>query len=245
VSDAWAGAATASSRTELDLDTAAGRVLHGVDPNTLPSRAPAHPPTPDACLVHSRRKRYRGGTVIAVDVHDVAEHQRRLCRAGGYRPPACPRCGADRLHVHDHLQRVLPGSSRVPCIDIVRYICADANCAATWRVIPAFVARHLWRHWETVARVIAGDPPRAGDPPVPSRTRRRWKARLRSAARQVVSVLVEHDAERLAAFIPVPDFDWTRQHLVQFLLAGRVLGRHGLADIASAMHVVEPGVRLM
>lgn len=214
-----------------------------MDP-TLPRSPPNHPPTPDACLVHSRRKRYHGGTIIAVDVHDVAEHERRMCRAGGYRPASCPRCGG-RLHVHDHLQRVLPGSSRVPCIDIVRYICADSKCAATWRVIPAFIARHLWRHWETVARAIAGDPPRAGDPQVPSRTRRRWKARLRSAARQIVNVLVEHDAERLATFLPVPHFDWTRHHLAEFLSAGRVLGTHGLADIAAAVHVVEPGVRLM
>jgi type IV pilus biogenesis protein CpaD/CtpE len=48
--------------------------------------------------------------------------------------------------------------SRAIRIDIVRYVCASPECRATWRVLPAFVARHLWRRWPTVARTIAGDP---------------------------------------------------------------------------------------
>lgn len=212
---------------------------------TLLLASAAAPPTPDACLVHSRRKRYHGGTVIAVDVHEFAEHERRLRRPGGYRPPTCLRCGAQHLHVHDYLERILPGHSRVPRIDIVRYICADANCRATWRVLPAFVARHLWRHWETVARTIAGGPPRSGDVPVPDRTRRRWNARLRSAARQIVNILAQHDADDIGLFLTVAQLDWTRRQVVDRLWVGRVIGPHGPADIAAALHVLEPGVRLM
>ncbi len=195
--------------------------------------------------MHSRRKRYRGGTVIAVDVHDLAEHERRICRADGYRPPICLRCGAGPLHVHDYLERVLPGNARIPRMNIVRYICTDANCRATWRVLPAFVARHLWRHWETVARTITGDPQRSGDAPVPDRTRRRWNARLRSAARQVVNILAQHDADNIALFVRVEQLAWTRREFVELLWVGRVLGPHGPADIAAALHVLEPGVRLM
>jgi hypothetical protein len=134
---------------------------------------------------------------------------------------------------------------RIPHIDIVRYICADANCRATWRVLPAFVARHLWRHWETVERTIAGAKQRSGDAPVPARTRRRWNARLRSAARQVVSILAQHDADDIGLFITVDQLDWTRRQLVNHLWVGRAVGPHGPGDIATVLHVLEPGVRLM
>ncbi len=115
------------------------------------------PSSPEPCLVHSRRARFRGGTLIALDVHELAEHERRLRRPDGYRPPSCPRCQGARLHLHDHVQRIVIESRQVSRIEIVRYLCAESACRATWRVLPAFVARHLWRRWSTVARAIAGD----------------------------------------------------------------------------------------
>ncbi len=178
-------------------------------------------------------------------MHELAEHEKRLCHPDGYRPPNCLRCGAKPLHLHDHLERILPGNSRVPRIDIVRYICAERTCRATWRVLPAFVARHLWRHWETVERTIAGAPQRSGNAPVSERTRRRWDARLRSAARQVVSILAQHDADDIGLFITVAQLDWTRRQVLHRLWVGRVIGPHGPADVAAALHVLEPGVRLM
>ena len=201
-------------------------------------------PSPDPCLVFSRRKRFRGGTIIAVDVHEMDEHQRRLRDADGYRPASCPRCGAARLHVHDRLQRVVVGQPRVGRVDIVRYICAADDCGATWRILPAFVARHLWRTWPTVGRTIAGDPLRSIGP-VPARTRRRWNARLASAALQLVHLLAHHEQEGVVAFARVAGFECTRRELVELFTAGRVLGGHGLADIAAAVHLLEPGVRLM
>jgi hypothetical protein len=40
--------------------------------------------------VQSRRVRFRGGTLIVPDVHDLAEHERRLLTPDGYRPATCP-----------------------------------------------------------------------------------------------------------------------------------------------------------
>jgi hypothetical protein len=196
-------------------------------------------------LVQSRRARFRGGTVIVADVHALAEHVRRLQTADGYRPALCARCGGERLHLHDHLHRVLTGEPSAMQIDIVRYICASPECRATWRVLPAFVARHLWRRWDTVARTIAGDPGQSLTTPVPARTRRRWKARMASAARQLLHLLGQHDEAAVARFASVLSFDSTRRDLVELFIAGRVLGADALADIACTIHVLEPGVRLV
>src|SRR6266478_5708225 len=116
----------------------------------MPRRQVGPPPSPDACLVLSRKTRFRGGTLIASDVHDLLEHERRLRDADAYRPVMCPRCGGTRLHIHDHPQRLLVGETKTVVIKIVRYICASTDCQATWRLLPAFVARHLWRQWATV-----------------------------------------------------------------------------------------------
>lgn len=208
------------------------------------ANARSTPPSPEPCLVYSRRKRFRGGTLIASDVHDFAAHVARLRDPKGYRPDACPRCGWSKLHVHDHPQRLLLGEPKMGRIDIVRYVCASNECCATWRVLPAFVSRHLWRAWPTVARTIAGDPLRSL-PPVPVRTRRRWDARLASAARQLVHILAHHDSEEVVVFASFAGFSGTRRELVELFIAGRVLGVHALADIAATIHALEPGVRLM
>ena len=178
-------------------------------------------------------------------MHELAEHEQRLRRPDGYRPAACPRCGGHRIHVHDHLQRILVDEQRVVRIEIVRYICAGTDCGATWRVLPAFVARHLWRRWTTVARTIARDRGEPCSAAVPARTSRRWNSRLDSAARQLVHLLAQHDNDEVAKFAGVAGFDSTRRELVELFTAGRVLGAHSLEDIASALHALERGIRLM
>jgi hypothetical protein len=80
---------------------------------------------------------------------------------------------------------------------------------------------------------------------VPARTRRRWNARLASAALQLVHLLAHHDEEEVALFARFAGFDCTRRELVELFTAARVLGVHALADLAAAIHVLEPGVRLM
>ena len=200
-------------------------------------------PRPDTCLVLSRRTRFRGGTLIA-HVHDLAEHQQRLRDSKGYRPKACPRCSGEHLHLHDRPQRVLAGEPHNGRIDIVRYICANETCGATWRVLPAFVARHLWRRWTTVARTIAGDP-LGTTMPVPARTRRRWNARLRSSALQLVHLLSHHRDEDVVRFASLVGLGGSRRELIEIFIAGRVLGTHALADVAATIHALEPGVRLI
>jgi hypothetical protein len=200
---------------------------------------------PETCLVQSRRARFRGGTLIARDAHEIDEHERRLRDTDGYRPVVCARCGGDRLHVHDRPQRILAEETRVQRIAIIRYVCARADCGATWRVLPAFVARHLWRRWSTVARAIASGPRRPPGRAMPMRTVRRWRARLNCAARQLVHLLAEHDDEDVARFARIVGFDSTRRQLVELFTAARVLGVHSLEDIAGAVHALEPGVRLM
>ena len=201
--------------------------------------------TPDQCLVQSRRTRFRGGTLIAHDVHELGDHERRVQSGDGYRPAECPKCGGRRLHLHDRLVRVLVGEPQSMRIEIVRYVCASDSCGATWRVLPAFVARHLWRRWPTVARTIAGDPGGRSAAPVPARTRRRWNARLATSARQLVLLLGQHDDDTVAQFARIAGFDSTRRELVELFTAGRVLGVHALADIASTLHALEPGIRLL
>ena len=202
-------------------------------------------PTPEACLVQSRRARFRGGTLIASDVHELEEHERRLRDTDGYRPTACARCGGKRLHVHDRPQRVLVDETRVVRVVVIRYICARADCGATWRVLPAFIARHLWRRWTTVARAIAPGLGRSLGRTMSMRTVRRWRARLDCAARQLVNLLAEHDDAGVARFARIVGFDSTRRQLVELFTATRVLGVRSLEDIASALHALEPGVRLM
>ena len=205
------------------------------------------PTSPEPCLVLSRRTRFRGGTLIAIDVHDLTEHERRLRRPDGYRPASCPRCQCARLHLHDHLQRIITEARQVSRIEIVRYLCANSACRATWRILPAFVARHLWRRWSTVARVIASGERSVSDgvPIVASRTLRRWKPRLGSAARQLVLLLGEHDEDDVVRFARAAGFEGTRLDLVRLLTAGRVLGTHGIEDIAAGVDRLERGIRLI
>jgi hypothetical protein len=101
----------------------------------------------------SRTSRTKGGTLIAERVHDVATHERLLLDLDGYRPDLCLHCGGDVLHAHDYAERRPRGAPDVAAeIRIRRYICANKKCQATWRILPAFLARHLWRVWPTVER---------------------------------------------------------------------------------------------
>jgi len=111
----------------------------------------------------------QGGTCIAEHVQDLATHLRLLADPDGYRPERCGCCLGRVLHVHDYPERTLfgePGLS--PVIRILRFICASPSCRATWRILPAFVARHLWRVWQTVERTTQPAKPPVLDPaPVP------------------------------------------------------------------------------
>jgi len=205
------------------------------------------PPEPEDCLIHSRASRYKGGTLIAEDVRDYETHCQRISRPDAYRPGCCLACDGDVLHVHDYLQRKpCDGPGSPPEITIVRYICA--SCEATWRVLPAFLARHLWRSWLTVERTVSTGPP---PPPstaasIPKRTTRRWRERLASAARQLVVLLATSGGALLEAIVKRAGVEATRQELVDVHaeVAATPLERR-LADLAALVHRLERGIRLM
>jgi hypothetical protein len=206
------------------------------------------PPEPEVCLTCLRASRYKGGTLIAEDVHDLATHRRRLADPDGYRPGWCPRCGGDVLHVHDYPLRKPYGEPGLPpVIPIVRHICAERSCAATWRILPAFLARHLWRVWRTVERTVsAGSPPKLGAAPVPKQTARRWRARLASAAKQLVVLLAISGGALLETIAKRAGHESTRLELVKVhAQEARTTPERRLADLAAIVHRLERGIRLM
>jgi hypothetical protein len=206
------------------------------------------PPEPEDCLTHARASRYKGGTLIAEDVHDLATHQRRLVDPNGYRPDHCPRCGGFVLHVHDYPRRKPIGEPGMPPeITIVRHICADPACEATWRILPAFLARHVWRVWRTVERTLSEEGPPA--PPaerVPEQTAQRWRARVASAAKQLVVLLATCGGVLLEAIAKQVGLVATRSELVDVYarMAAVPPGRR-LAELAALVHRLERGIRLM
>jgi hypothetical protein len=206
------------------------------------------PPEPEVCLTCSRASRYRGGTLIAEDVHDLATHRQRLADPDGYRPDRCPRCLCPVLHVHDYPERRPIGELGPPLvIRIRRFICTNPACKATWRILPAFLARHLWRVWQTVERTTHRTKPRELDPaPVPKRTERRWRARLASAAKQLVVLLATSGGVLLEQIAARAGLDATRRELVGIhaQMAGTAPPRL-LADLAAIVDRLERGIRLM
>ena len=74
--------------------------------------------------------------------------------------------------------------------EVIRFRCGEREqCGAVRQVVPAFLARWLWRTWQVIARAISDSPSVA----IPSRTRRRWRRRLRTSARALVVLLAETD----------------------------------------------------
>jgi len=190
----------------------------------------------------------KGGTLIAEEVMDRATHERRLRTPDGYRPPWCAACGHGVLHVHDYPERKLfaePLDLEHPAaaVRIVRHECAA--CGATWRTLPAFLARHLWRSWPVVEAVTIEKSSRTM-PEVSERTIRRWAARLASAAAQLVQILATSAKAALERIASAVGLNATREELV--LEHGAATGgRRGrkLSDLAALIHRMVPGVRLM
>ena len=201
------------------------------------------PPQAEACLRRRYPSSQKGGTLIDERVVDLETHE-HLLRCGGYRPERCPRCKHEFLHVHDYRLRNLladPAQS----VTVVRFRCPD--CGATWQVLPPFVARHLWRSWPIVEAVTeqAEDDSQA-EPIVPARTRRRWLARLRSAAALLVAVIATSEQPGLIAVAGAVGGDGTRSEFVAAYTDHHDPPRgRRLAEPAALLHRLAPGVRLM
>lgn len=206
------------------------------------------PPQPASCLITSRVSRYRGGTLIAEDVGDLAGHARRICNPDEYRPAACPRCDGEVLHVHCYPERHPRGEAGMPpVVRVVQYICAAEGCRATWRILPLFLARHLWRAWRTVERAVRGADMGASSasPAIPERTRARWRERLASSARALVVLLAVSGGAELEGLAMDVGLDGTRAKLVEVYAAAAVGGAAALAPLAGLVHRLERGLRLM
>jgi hypothetical protein len=205
------------------------------------------PPGEQACLVRLRSSTQKGGTIVAEDVTDLVTHERRLCDPDGYRPKFCPKCGATILHVHDYRLRALWGEPGQPATRVVRHECVI--CGAIWQILPAFIARHLWRTWRVVEHTLMGSTPLAAGaetrrwPVVPERTRRRWCARWQRPARYLIGVLASSGE---AAWGAVLRAEATCADLVAAYAArGLAAAGHLLAAVAALIYRLQPKVRLM
>lgn len=216
------------------------------------------PTQPEECLTQSRASRYKGGTIIVEEVWSVQEHRLRVADPDGYRPNYCRHCGGASLHVHDYVERHPLGLFGVAVVVVVRYLCV--GCGATWRMLPAFLARHLWWVWEIVEHATDADgreetklddgacsqacgPARVS---VPSRTRRRWTTRLKSSARQLVTLLAAQGTEAVKAVAKTVDLDAAREALVEaYGQAFPVAPGTRLGAVAALTDRLERGIRLM
>lgn len=207
------------------------------------------PPSLETCLVTSRVSRFKGGTLIDDEVRDLETHEIRVCDPDGYRPCRCPRCGHGVLHVHSYPERRPRGELGLPAVvRIIQYVCAGAECGATWRILPMFLARHLWRAWKTVERVVmpAGMPRSAAAPPIPARTEQRWRARFAASARVLVVLLAASGGVALEALASRVGLDASRAELADAHAdAARVAPAARLAALAELVHRLERGLRLM
>jgi hypothetical protein len=207
-------------------------------------------PPPDAVRCLHRPGERKGGTLLVEEVTSLAAHRARVCSPDGYRPGFCARCGHGVLHVHDYRGRVLlematgAGCSGTEWLQVVRYACAHADCGAVWQMLPAFVARHLWRAWATVERATMGGAPASS--PVPPRTRERWGARLLAPALLLVQLFASETGSRLEALAKDVGLEATRHALVAaYAVVADARPGARLASVAAVVHRLARGVRLM
>ena len=208
-------------------------------------------PPPDAARCLDLRVERKGGTLIAEDVTTLEAHRARVCDPDGYRPDACSRCGFGVLHVHDYRGRVLVAyapsgrTSGATVVDVARYACARRECGAIWQVLPALIARHLWRAWQTVEAATLAD---AAAPPVqiPERTRERWTSRLLSPALLLVQLFAMESGSVLEALAKHVGLEATRHDLVLAHAAeADIAVGSRLSSIAAIIHRLGRGPRLM
>lgn len=161
------------------------------------------------------------------------------------------------MHIHDYRSRLLLGHA-AGSTQVARFRCSNRDeCGAVVQVLPAFVARCLWRSWETVETAMeqAAPPsevPSAAGPraEVPGRTRRRWRARLCASAAVVLAALATAlgGATWLGGMVKSVGLGGSRAEAVAaFRRQATPLPSPGLgyAGLAAVLHRVAPGLRLM
>ena len=196
------------------------------------------PPAAETCLVLRDASRARkGGTLIAEQVLELSMHETMMKDPGSYRPAEC-RCGCTRLHLHDRRERKARGSGSA-VVTVVSFLCA--KCCATWRVLPAFLPRCLWRTWKVVEAAIFDSAPAV---PVPVRTVQRWHARLAQAALSATQALATSGEPTLREVAQRVGLAASRGALVRAYAASFETSSL-LAPLAALLHRLSPGLRLM
>jgi hypothetical protein len=207
------------------------------------------PPPAERCLDTPRKSRYRGGTLIAEDVHDLGEHQRRLANIDAYRPEWCPTCGHSPMHVHTRPERhPLREPSLPPVVGVLQFRCASLECGATWRVLPLFLARHVWHAWKAVERAVLPDAKLAssGAAEIRPRTEARWRARLASTSRVLVVLLAMSGGAALENVSKRVGLDGTRRDVVvAYAAEAKTEPGERLASLGALADRLERGIRLM
>lgn len=203
----------------------------------------AAPPAADECLVSSYASRgQKGGTLIDESVLDLATHEARMLDHGSYRPAECL-CGCSTLHIHGARERkprgMVTSDGGVAVIWVAVFLCA--RCFASWRVVPAFLARCLWRTWAAVEKAVLGKetPEEAAVPP---RTKQRWRARLAQAALVPVQSLATSGNAQLRGVAQAVGLEGSRERLADY--AATFAGA-ALTALAALLHRLSPGIRLM
>ena len=201
------------------------------------------PPQPPVCLERSYLSRgIKGGTIIAEDVLDLKTHRSLLSDPDGYRPSSCWFCEREKPHAHCFRERVLrPASPEVPSLVVTIRLYYCPECGAVFTVLPAVIARHLWRLWKTVEGVSSKKAE------APRTTKRRWLSRLSSSAailiqalRAVGSHLIGQSLSALLGKVR------TRRDLIEAAVATHsVPADHPFAALAGWIHRLERGIRLM
>ena len=205
------------------------------------------PPPAEGCLETSRKSTFRGGTRIAEEVHDLEEHRRRMADADLYRPQSCEHCGQGPLHVHTRPERhPCKDPSLPPVVTILQFRCAQ--CTATWRILPLFLARCLWHPWQVIERVVMPEEarPAPSAPQIAPRTAQRWRSRVASSARVLVALLSLSGAMILEQAATLVGLCGTREALVRAYreVAGSPRGEY-LASVGALVDRLERGIRLM
>jgi hypothetical protein len=123
-------------------------------------------------------------------------------------------------------------------VDVRLFRCANESCHAVFTVLPAFIARHLWRAWKTV-EAVAQRKLKA-----PATTARRWFTRLESDASQLVRVFRDFGDRGVRDHL-----SQTRPRTREGLLKAMTPLLGGLtcsfALVAAWIHRLEGGLRLM
>lgn len=123
------------------------------------------------------------------------------------------------------------------------------TCEAIWQVLPAFIARHLWRTWRVVAHTLTPDDGRPSSeqsqhwPKVSSRTARRWRARWQRPAHALGQIFAASGEVAWAVLAGRLRPDATCADLVAAYAGGHA--GPPVAAMAALIYRLQPKVRLM